>query len=92
MAIDFDSCIVGLVAHIAAFRSVEVIDVYSTSSIAKSISFIQADMSAALGYELENIFDTLSSAFAIRYSGFGGTGRACSISPHLRLSKLQKDG
>lgn len=92
MAIDFDSCIDGLVAHIAAFRSVEVIDVYSTSSKAKSISFIQADMSATLGSELENICDSLSSAFVIRYSGFGGMGQTSSISPHLRLSKLQKDG
>lgn len=89
--IDVGSRIDGLIAHIATFRKVEVIDVRPVNSKVKNISFIQADMSAVLNSELENICDSLSSTFAIGHFGLGRYGDRLDPQGHVKgLENLQK--
>ena len=89
--IDVGSRIDGLVAHIAAFRSVEVIDIRPVNSKVKNISFIQSDMTAMLDFELENICDSLSSTFAIGHFGLGRYGDRLDPQGHVKgLANLQK--
>ncbi len=89
--IDVGSRIDGLVAHIASFRSVDVIDIRPINSKVKNISFIQADMTGVLNIELENICDSLSSTFAIGHFGLGRYGDKLDPQGHVKgLANLEK--
>ena len=94
--IDVGSRIDGLVAHIATFRAVEVIDFRPVKSKVKNIAFVQADMSDALDSELINVCDSLSSTFSIGHFGLGRYGDRLEPEGHIKgltnLKKMLKTG
>lgn len=89
--IDVGSRIDGLIAHIASFRAVEVIDIRPLRSKVKNISFLQSDMSTELDSMLLNVCDSLSSTFAIGHFGLGRYGDRLDPRGHIKgLNNLQK--
>jgi len=72
--IDIGSRVDGFVAHVAAFREVEVLDIRPLSSSVKNIKFRQCDFMGAIPKELIGAFDSVSSLHAIEHFGLGRYG------------------
>ena len=72
--IDVGSRIDGFVAHVAAFREIEVVDIRPLSVKVKNISFVQTDFSAELDAGLKGKYDSVSSLHAIEHFGLGRYG------------------
>lgn len=94
--IDVGSRIDGLIAHIASYRFVEVIDLRPVKSKVKNIDFIQADMSIALDTSLVDSCDSLSCTFAVGHFGLGRYGDSLDPQGHIKgmvnLQKMIKTG
>lgn len=71
--LDIGSRIDGFVAHVAAFRRIEVIDIRPMVSKVDNIGFQQADM-MLLPPNLQSCTDSLSSLHAIEHFGLGRYG------------------
>jgi hypothetical protein len=94
--IDVGSRIDGFVAHVAAFRSIEVLDIRPLTGCGhKSIIFMQANL-MSLGSELYEITDSLSCLHAIEHFGLGRYGDPIDPLGHLvgfvNLHKMLKAG
>lgn len=72
--IDIGSRMDGFVAHVASFRSIEVIDIRPLSSSVPNIIFKQADMMAPLMNSLVGYSDSLSCLHALEHFGLGRYG------------------
>lgn len=72
--VDIGSRIDGFVAHIASFRSLEVIDIRFLSNKVPNVKFIQADLMGAIEDELYDYCDSLSCLHAIEHFGLGRYG------------------
>jgi len=71
--IDIGSRIDGFVAHVAAFRSIEIIDIRKQTSKARNITFRQADL-MELPPDLIESCDSISSLHVIEHFGLGRYG------------------
>jgi hypothetical protein len=82
--VDVGSRIDGFVAHVAAFRKIEIVDIRPlVSSAHQQISFVQRDMMSdgALG---PPIADSISCLHAIEHFGLGRYGEPIDPKGHLR--------
>ena len=81
--IDVGSRIDGFVAHVAAFRTIEVLDFRPLISCGhKQIKFMQADL-MSLGSHLFEITDSLSCLHALEHFGLGRYGDPINPNGHL---------
>ncbi len=72
--LDVGSSVSGFVAHVAAFRQIEVIDIRPLSSQASNIHFHRADITAELEVSLVDCCDSLSCLHALEHFGLGRYG------------------
>jgi SAM-dependent methyltransferase len=81
--IDIGSRIDGFVAHVAAFRRIEVFDIRPLRSTVANIVFTQADL-MKLPPEMEQCCDSASSLHAIEHFGLGRYGDPIDVDGHLK--------
>lgn len=94
--VDIGSRIDGFVAHVAAFRPIEIIDVRPLGDVGhKNIRFLQADLMKE-DHRLDGITDSLSCLNAIEHFGLGRYGDPITPDGHLRgfanLLRMLKPG
>ena len=82
--IDVGSRIDGFVAHLAAFRPVEVIDIRPLISQVPNLRFRQADMMGVLPSELIGASPSVSCLHALEHFGLGRYGDPIDVNGHLR--------
>lgn len=80
--IDVGSRIDGFVAHVAAFRPIEVIDIRPMASTIRNVSFIQADFMAELPSHLTGCCDSVSCLHALEHFGLGRYGDPIHVDGH----------
>lgn len=95
--VDVGSRVDGFVAHVASFRSVDVIDIRPLSSTIPNIRFIQADMMTPINDNLIDYCDSLSCLHALEHFGLGRYGDPVNYDGYiLGLNNLhrilKKDG
>lgn len=71
--IDVGSRVDGFVAHVATYRSIDVIDIRPISSTAEGINFIHGDL-MKLGPEWVGVADSVSCLHALEHLGLGRYG------------------
>jgi len=81
--IDVASRFDGFVAHVAAFRPIEVLDVRAADVEIPNVSFTVADLTASLPTDLRECTDSLSSLHAIEHFGLGRYGDPVDLDGHL---------
>lgn len=93
--VDVGSRVDGLVAHIAAFREIDVFDVRSLPDIHPNIRFTQANLQS-LTPNLIGCCDSISCLHALEHFGLGRYGDPLDPDGHLRgiesLTKMLKPG
>ena len=72
--IDVGSRVDGFVAHVAAFRSIEVIDIRPSLAHITNVSFLQADFMSTIQDDLVECCDSLSCLHALEHFGLGRYG------------------
>ncbi len=72
--VDVGSRIDGFVAHVAAFRPIEVIDIRPLSNEVPNMKFLQADLMVPIKDDLVEYCDSLSCLHAIEHFGLGRYG------------------
>jgi len=94
--VDVGSRIDGLVAHVAAFRAIEVIDIRPLPGNIPNVTFKQADMMAPIQESLCEYCDSLSSLHAVEHFGLGRYGDPVNYDGYLlglsNLHRLLKKG
>lgn len=95
--IDVGSRVDGLVAHIASFRDVTVIDIRTLEIEIPNIIFMQADLMNSIDFDLENSCDSLSCLHALEHFGLGRYGDKLDPTGYLQglsnlASILKKNG
>jgi SAM-dependent methyltransferase len=93
--VDIGSRIDGLVAHAAAFREIEVLDIRELTSPAPNISFRRADLMDP-DFALADYCDSVSCLHALEHFGLGRYGDRIDVQGHLRgwenIHRLLKKG
>lgn len=98
--VDIGSRIDGFVAHLASFRSIEVLDIRPLPSIIPGISFLQIDLSSTQQIEKlsgdNGYTESLSCLHVLEHIGLGRYGDTLSLNGYRsalsNLSKLLKSG
>ena len=72
--VDVGSRIDGFIAHVAAFRQIEVIDIRPLNNTIKNIHFKQVDLMKELPMEFVDSCDSLSCLHALEHFGLGRYG------------------
>jgi hypothetical protein len=95
--VDVGSRIDGFVAHVASFRSIEVLDIRPpVSNTIPNVIFKRADLMAPIDKKLENYCDSLSCLHALEHFGLGRYGDPVNYDGYLlglkNLTKLLKPG
>ncbi len=80
--VDVGSRVDGFVAHVAAYRKIEVFDVRPQENKINNIIFKQADFMAK-DFNLNNYCDSISSLHAIEHFGLGRYGDPVNFDGHL---------
>ncbi|MEW6380716.1 MAG: DUF268 domain-containing protein [bacterium] len=81
--VDVGSRVDGFTAHVASFRSIEVIDIRPLSSHIPNVHFMQADLTKNLEKDLIDYCDSLSCLHAIEHFGLGRYGDPVNYDGHL---------
>jgi len=93
--VDIGSRIDGFVAHVAAFREIEVFDIRPLSVSIPNITFKQADIMAP-NFNLTDYCDSVSSLHAIEHFGLGRYGDKLDYNGHLKglnnIHSMLKEG
>ena len=93
--VDIGSRIDGFVAHVAAFRDVEVFDIRVVTSSIPGIKFTQADLTTSPDV-LQNCCDSLSCLHALEHFGLGRYGDTIDptgyVTGLINMIKLLKPG
>lgn len=82
--VDVGSRVDGFVAHVAAFREIEVFDVRPLDSNIPNVRFRQVDMMAPLPPSLACYCDSLSCLHALEHFGLGRYGDRVDFEGHLK--------
>lgn len=95
--LDIGSRIDGFVAHIAAFRKIDIVDIRDINSNVKNISFKKMDLTAQIDVKNDFKYDSISILHAIEHFGLGRYGDPINYYGHIvalkNISKLlTKDG
>ena len=85
--IDVGSRIDGFVAHVAAYRKIDVFDVRPLKTSFKNISFTQLDLASSINDSFTSCCDSISSLHAIEHFGLGRYGDIIDYSGHLKAIK-----
>lgn len=80
--VDIGSRVDGLVAHVASFRQIEVLDIRDLRSPAENISFRRADLMDEK-FSLTDYCDSLSCLHALEHFGLGRYGDRINYHGHL---------
>ncbi len=93
--VDIGSRIAGLIAHIATFRPVTVMDIRSVTPVIDNVKFIQADCMSS-DFRWVDYCDSVSSLHAIEHFGLGRYGDPIDVNGHIKglnnISKMLKPG
>ena len=93
--IDIGSRTDGFVAHVAAFRKIEIVDIRQQASKVDNILFRQADL-MKLPADLIDSCDSISSLHAIEHFGLGRYGDEIDYNGHVKaitnITKILKSG
>lgn len=93
--VDVASRIDGFVAHVASFRTIEVLDIRPVSSRIKNIVFRRMDVTQTVS-EFEDYCDSLSCLHALEHFGLGRYGDAIDFVGHVKgfenLTRMLKQG
>ncbi|TWT82868.1 hypothetical protein CA13_43310 [Planctomycetes bacterium CA13] len=93
---DVGSRIDGFVAHVAAFREIEVLDIRPSQERIGNIRFGQADLMNELPEQMRGITDSLSCLHTLEHFGLGRYGDPVDFDGHLKglrnLHALLKPG
>ena len=81
--VDVGSRVDGFVAHVAAFRTIEVLDIRPMNSNVRNIQFKQADLMSPPP-EMNAYCDSLSCLHAIEHFGLGRYGDPVDFEGHLK--------
>ena len=81
--LDIGSRIDGLVAHIASFRCIDVMDIRPLRNTIPNICFIQADLMMPISASLYDAFDSISCLHALEHFGLGRYGDPIKHDGHL---------
>lgn len=94
--LDIGSRIDGFVAHIAAFRGIEVLDFRPQPSVSENITFRQFDLMQPPPEELINCTDSLSCLHTLEHLGLGRYGDSLDPAGYLtglkNLTQILKSG
>lgn len=89
--VDVGSRVDGFVAHVAAYREIEVLDVRPLSSNIPNVRSRQLDLMAPLEPSFLSYCDSLSCLHALEHFGLGRYGDAVDFEGHLKgLANLKK--
>ncbi len=89
--VDAGSRVDGFVAHIASFRSIEVLDIRESKSKVTNITFTQCDLMGDVPARLINYCDSLSCLHALEHFGLGRYGDPVRFDGYLAgLNNLNK--
>lgn len=80
--VDIGSRVDGFVAHVASFRSIEVIDIRPLQSNTENIKYRQLDLMDSLPLEFEELTDSLSCLHALEHFGLGRYGDPINVNGH----------
>ena len=80
--VDVGSRVDGFVAHVAAFRSIEIFDIRGLTSKTPNISFKQIDLMNKPDEYMEDYCDSLSCLHAIEHFGLGRYGDPINLDGH----------
>jgi SAM-dependent methyltransferase len=93
--VDVGSRVDGFVAHVAAFREIEVFDIRPQEARIRNIKFVTTDFTN-IPPELHNYTDSLSSLNVIEHFGLGRYGDPIDVDGHLKgldaMYKVLKPG
>ena len=81
--VDVGSRVDGFVAHVAAFRRIEVLDIRPQRSEIENVRFIQADLMTPVSDRLVDYCDSLSCLHALEHFGLGRYGDPLRWDGHL---------
>ena len=94
--VDIGSRVDGLIAHVAAFREIEMFDIRPLNAKIQNVKYTTCDLMGALSPELIECTDSLSCLHAIEHFGLGRYGDPIDVNGHLKgftnLSKMVKKG
>lgn len=94
--VDIGSRLDGFVAHVAAYRLIEIIDIRPLSSTIPNIKFIQADLMENIDERLIDYCDSLSCLHALEHFGLGRYGDSVDYDGYLdgfeNMSKILQTG
>lgn len=82
--IDIGSRMDGFVAHVAAYREIEVFDIRPMSKKISNVNFIQADLMKNIEDDFKDYTDSLSSLHVIEHFGLGRYGDTMDAYGHIR--------
>lgn len=89
--VDIGSRVDGFVAHVAAFRAIEILDIRNLKSPDPNILFRQADMMIDVDPSLHGSTPSLSCLHALEHFGLGRYGDPLNYDGHLRgLLNMQR--
>jgi len=81
--VDVGSRIDGFVAHVASFRSIEVLDIRPLSSKIRNVKFMQGDLMGSITNDLVEYCDSLSCLHAMEHFGLGRYGDSVNYDGHI---------
>jgi hypothetical protein len=81
--IDVGSRVDGFVAHVASFRSVQVLDIRALSTVADNLEFVQHDIMQS-SPDLVESSDSISSLHALEHFGLGRYGDRVDYEGHVK--------
>jgi hypothetical protein len=81
--VDVGSSVEGLVAHVASYRPIQVIDIRPLSSSIPNVQFVQMDMMGKINRGWVNGCDSLSCLHALEHFGLGRYGDPVRYDGHL---------
>ena len=94
--LDVGSRIDGFVAHVAAYRTIRVLDIRPNTQTTPNIDFVQADLMEQPAADLLACCDSLSCLHALEHFGLGRYGDPVDFDGYLKglnnLDKLLKPG
>lgn len=82
--VDIGSRVDGFIAHVAAFREIEILDVRPLQSNIPHVRFRQADLMAPLDPSLQGYSDSVSCLHALEHFGLGRYGDPVDFEGHLK--------
>jgi hypothetical protein len=82
--LDIGSSVEGFVAHVASFRTIEVLDVRPITSEIPGIVFKTVDLSKPIEASLHGFYDSVSCLHALEHFGLGRYGDPIDVNGHIK--------